>query len=116
MSICKEEVPETCQTVTCCWCTAYCGWLCPRVAKEDKKEMVSILILQSKTLGIHCSVFCNLHIVQFYRQEYGHVGMRVVCLHCFGHAGALFGARNQLGKGQEELKRADLHLAQGSRV
>ena len=116
MSICKEEVPETCQTITHCWSTAYCGQLCPRVAKEDEKELLSILILQSKTLGIRCSVFNNLHIVQFYRQKYGHVGIRVLCLQCFGHAGALFGARNQLGRGWEELKKADLQRAQGSHV
>lgn len=116
MSICKEEVSETCRTITHCWSTAYCGRLCPRVAKEEEKELVSILILQSKNLGIHGSVFYNLHIVQFYRQKYGHVGMQMRCLQCSGHAGALFGARNQLGRGREELKRADLQLAQGSRV
>lgn len=61
--MCKEEVPDTYQTITHFWSTAYCGRLCPRVAKEEEKELVSILILQSKTLGIHCSVFYNLHTV-----------------------------------------------------
>lgn len=41
-------------------------------------------------------VFYNLHVVQFYRQKYGHMGRRVVCCQCFGHAGILFGARNKL--------------------
>lgn len=42
--------------------------------------------------------------------------MQVLCLWRFGHAETLFGAINQLDRGEEKLKTADLQLTQGSHV
>lgn len=43
------------------WFAACNGWLCLWVSKEKKKELVLILIFQSKILGMCCVLFNNLH-------------------------------------------------------